>query len=412
MMVSRRALIGGAATFALIPPARGAARELAAALDAAAAERDPARALRLLGGFDAHRLAGSARLDLLTARGGLATDAAIIARFGVDPRDKVVIGGNRALYDLLLQRKLGPHPGVEAIDARLAAEQQRVTAAAMRLFDGLGGGAGAVGERYIRLWNDPAQRYPDSEAGRDRAVSDMNRTLAHLRGLVPALTGAIPGYCLDVSASQGSVADQAVGKVGVRTLPTPDRPGAYVVDLARLHDRPRWTLPSVVAHELLPGHMIQMPMEVAARPHKLRLDYAPAFPEGWGIHAERMVAEAGTWAGDPHAQLGYLHWRLFRLTRARVDIGLHCLGWSVDTARRRLVEWQGEPAYFAPFERDLPRIMADPATRAAEMLVALALGGRTDRAGGGRALRFAQAMLVDGRMRIDEINARLAQTGW
>jgi len=409
-MLSRRALIGGAATVALMPPAHGATRELSVALDTAAAERDPARALRLLGGFDAHRLPGPARLDLLTARAGLATDATIIERFGVDPRGKVVIGGNRALYDLLLQRKTGPHPGVAAVDARLAAEQQRITAAAMRLFDGLGIVGDMVGERFARLWNDPAMRYPDSDSGRDLAVSGMNATLARLRELVPALVGKIPAYCLNVSASRGSAADQATGKVGVRSLPTPEHPGAYVVDLARIADRPRWTLPSVVAHELLPGHMIQMPIEAAVRPHKLRLDYAPAFPEGWGIHAERLVADAETWVGDPRAQLGYLHWRLFRLARARIDIGLHCRGWDMETARQRLSGWQGEPAYFAPFENDLPRIMADPATRTAEMLVALALDDHAGRARSGRAARFAQAMLVDGRMRIDQIAARLAQT--
>ena len=181
--------------------------------------------------------------------------------------------------------------------------------------------------------------------------------------------------------------------------------GSYVIDLKRIADRPRWSLPSVVAHELLPGHMLQLPMEAVARPHKLRLDYAPAFAEAWSIHIERLVADAGLW-GDLRTMLGHLHWRLFRVVRARVDIGLHCHGWSIDETMARLIEWQGVPAYFAPFESDLARISAEPASRAAEMLATLAIedGARGKR--GRRLIAFHQAMLIDGRMRNDGIGRR------
>ncbi|WP_312000140.1 DUF885 family protein, partial [Bacillus subtilis] len=74
----------------------------------------------------------------------------------------------------------------------------------------------------------------------------------------------------------------------------------YTVDLDRIEHRPAWTLPSVVAHELLPGHMLQMPMEALAAPHALRLEYAQGFIEGWGIFAERAVAAAGLYQGDAH----------------------------------------------------------------------------------------------------------------
>ncbi|MEH3157724.1 MAG: DUF885 family protein [Sphingomonas taxi] len=96
--------------------------------------------------------------------------------------------------------------------------------------------------------------------------------------------------------------------------PAPDRRGAYIVDLRRIRDRPRWTLPSVVAHELLPGHMIQLGLEERAAPHPLRLDYAASFVEGWGIHAEALAAADGAFA-DPHAMLGHLHWLIFRVAR-------------------------------------------------------------------------------------------------
>lgn len=390
MNVTRRAVIIGGAVLALAARAE-AAITLSAALDAAALERDPAKGLGLLEGFDPRDFPSVAALDLITARAGLATDIALAVNPG---------------FDLRLERLFGTHRGAAAIERRLIREQDSATRAAMRLFEALGIAGTTPGEQFARLWNEAGGQFADSDAGRDAAVAAMNATLDRLRAMLPTLIGPVPGYSRDVAAARGSPEEQAAGRVGLRRLPMPGRPGAYVIDLTRIHDRPRCSLPSVVAHELLPGHMIQLPIEAAARPHKLRLTYAPGFAEGWGIHVERLVARAGAWADDPRAMLGYLHWRLFRINRARVDIGLNVHGWSFDEARARLVEWQGVPAYFAPFDTDLARIAAEPATRTAEMLFALAIedGARGKR--GAALIAFHQAMLVDGRMRSDEIRRR------
>ena len=56
----------------------------------------------------------------------------------------------------------------------------------------------------------------------------------------------------------------------------------------------------------------------------------------------------------------------------------------IDEARARLVEWHGEPAYFAPFDGDLARIVKEPATRTAEMLFALAIEDGAHRGRGRR----------------------------
>lgn len=390
MNVTRRAVIIGSALFALAARAE-AAITLSAALDAAAAERDPAKALALLNGFNPADSPPVVALDLITARAGLATD--------------IALAGNPC-FDLLLQRLFGMHRGAAAIERRLAREQQAATRAAMRLFNTLSIDGATPGARFTRLWNDTDVHFADSDAGRDSAIVAMNATLDRLRAMLPTLIGPVPGYCRDVAATRGTPEEQASGKVGARRLPLPGSPGSYVVDLARIADRPRCSLPSVVAHELLPGHMIQLPIEAAARPHKLRLTYAPGFAEGWSIHAERLVAQTGAWADDPRAMLGYLHWRLFRIARARADIGIHVHGWSIDEARARLVELQGVPAYFAPFDTDLARIAADPATRTAEMLFALAIEDGARAKHGAALIAFHQAILVDGRMRGDDIRKR------
>ncbi|MGY2734116.1 DUF885 family protein [Sphingomonas sp. UYP23] len=405
-MTTRRAVLAGGAALALLPWRVDATDgNLRAALDAARLERDSGAAVRWLERFDPARLPPAARLDLITARAGLVIDAALVAR-GIDPHTKPGAPRDLDVLTLLLRRKVGDGYTLDAVAHRLERERARCEARAARLFGAIGIAGPNSGACFTHLWRDERDRYPDSDAGRDAAVADMNRWLGRFAAQVPALIGAVPAYCRHVAAIRPSPADLASGRVGVRMLPTADHPGGYVVDLSHVHDRPRWSLPSVVAHELLPGHMIQLPVEALADPHPLRLEYAPCFPEAWSIAIEQAVAAGGSYAHDPRAALGQLHWRLFRIGRALVDLAIHAHGQSHDAARAQLVDWQGEPVAFAPFDSDLARIAQDPMTRTAEMMAALAIedGARGRR---GAALRhYHQAILAFGRMRSDEVARR------
>lgn len=108
----------------------------------------------------------------------------------------------------------------------------------------------------------------------------MRATLATIRPQMPRLIGPLPAACLSVDVRPLDAAEIAAGKGGYRILPAPGVQGLYVVDLKDIRRRPRFSLPSVVAHELLPGHMAQMPLEALAHPHPLRLRYAAGFSEG------------------------------------------------------------------------------------------------------------------------------------
>lgn len=404
--VSRRSVIAGAAAMVAVPPAAWATPAedagLRATLDALSKGGDPATKLAALRGFDPARLSLPARLDLSTVRDGLMVDGEIARCFpGVDPaRGPVpaVVAERPIWFGLSLRRRLG-NVSVDAARWRLGAERDRLLLRADRLLRRVGQTQGSTGARFTVLFHDERWLYSDDEAGRDRAVADMNRTLAARRRQVPLAFDPVPPWCLDVRAARTSRADEIAGKSGRRELPVPGKAGAYFVDLKDIRRRPRWTLPSVVAHELLPGHMIQLPIEAAADPHPLRLAYAPAFAEGWGIYAEQLAAAQGAFA-DPMAELGHLHWLLFRVGRGLVDIAIHCDGWSVERARAQLVAWQGEPAYFAPFDTDLARIVAEPASRAAEALAWLAIADRAPRTVTARKT-FHRAMLAGGRKRLE-----------
>jgi uncharacterized protein (DUF885 family) len=148
--------------------------------------------------------------------------------------------------------------------------------------------------------------------------------------------------------------------------------------------------------------MIQLPIEAAADPHPLRLEYAPAFAEGWAIYAEQLMAAEGAFAGDDHALLGHLHWMLFRIGRGLVDTGVHIGQETLAQTSSKLASLQGEAGYFAPMAQDIERICIEPAMRAAEALTWLGIArlGADARRKGPQSLRnFHRKLLANGRRR-------------
>ncbi|WP_374297280.1 DUF885 family protein [Sphingomonas sp.] len=375
---SRRAVLGGAIALAASPVR---AQGIRAALDHAAT-LPPADALALLRPLTATTLRD--RLDLDTARAGLAAEV----RLATTPS-----------YLWQLRRIIGDTVTPASASIRLTREHDRLLARADRLFGVLGDTSGSIGERYRRLWTDERFLYPDSEAGRNRAIADMHATLDRCRSDLSAVFGPVPPWCLNVRPARMTAAEDAAGKGGYRILPRPGHPGAYAVDLRAIRRRPAWSLPSVVAHELLPGHMIQLPMEAAADPHPLRLRYAPGFAEGWATYAEALAWNAGWLGNDPRVELGHVHWLLFRTARALADLALHDAHVAPDVMAARMAEWLGEPVAFIGFDADIARIAREPATRVAEALAWLALADAAPPA----PTTFHHRMLADGRRRSDRL---------
>jgi len=479
--VTRRAAVAGLATALLPGVARAGAADpvdLGARLDRAATLA-PDRALASLADIDAGTLTAGARLDLVTARAGLAVDAALarVARPGrapyrLTPRGGAWIGAtdparidaerdavladaadgivpprpilertivavrarraaaapavapaldrladtlatlvdrapppgmrhlpNGAAWYALLLRRHGSDLSPTDADAMLAREEARLARRAAAAFAAIGDREGSVGTRFGRLWRDPRFLYPDDAAGRSRAVADMNAVLAAIRMRMPTVLPGLPAWQGAVAARAMTAAEDAGGVQGFRTLPTPTSPGAYVVDLRRIRDRPRWTLPGVVAHELLPGHMAQLPIEAATPPHRLRIDYAAGFPEGWAIFAEVLAHGRGWLGDDPRVLLGHLHWLLFRIARARADLALHHRGEPIAAIRARMAALLGRPAYFIDFDTDLERTATEPGVRVAEATSWLALARAAATA------RDLVPLIRDGRRRDADIAA-------
>ena len=380
-------LAGGLA--ALVHRSAGAApghddAALHATLDALGPSPDPVAGVRALARFDPRQLSVCARLDLLTVRAGLTADARLAAMAPGDP----------ARYAAQVARQCGGPVDLLRAEHLLAGEVARLERQAAAVFNTLGLGAGTTGARFRALLHRGDGAYPDSDAGRATAVADMNAVLAKARAALPRWFAPLPRECLDVSVRQMTVAEVASGKGGFRVLPGDGQPGRYVVDLRQIARRPRWMLASVVHHELLPGHMVQLPIERRSHPHPLRLRYAAAFTESWAIHAEWL---AWRLLPDAHSVAGAIHWRLFRVTRALADLAVNS-GTAPDRVLAQLTDKLGFPVYFAPFADDIERMRVTPGLRVAEALGALTLARQSTRAHNISA--FNTALLACGAHRI------------
>lgn len=357
MRIDRRRLIACGALLAIgaAPGRDQAARDL---LDQAA-QTLPRQRLEILRKIGRSGLSPGLRLDLAAALRATMLEIRIMA--AANPVER---------YPFQLRLQAGWDIAPDAAHALAMDRAKRLTARADQLLRGEGLHDGSVADRLRILARDPRYLYADNDAGRTQAVADMNRWLAAAKGRLPGQFAILPPGTERVTVTGMTLAEDTAAKAGYRSLPSADGmvAGAYHVDLHAIRRRPNWSLPSVVHHETLPGHMIQLPLQAVADPHPLRLRAAQGFVEGWAIYAEQLAAESGAYATDPRAEIGYIQWLLFRLGRMLIDTGINHLGWSHDQALDFLNDLQGDPAIFAPFEKDVDRAANAPGDLAGQAL--------------------------------------------
>ena len=120
--------------------------------------------------------------------------------------------------------------------------------------------------------------------------------------------------------------------------------------------RPIWGMETLVAHEAVPGHHLQIAraIELGELPKFRRADGYNAYGEGWALYAETLGFDLGLYR-DPHSRFGHLQAQAFRAARLVVDTGMHALGWSRQRAIDYMVERTGqdEPYVVAEVDRYL-----------------------------------------------------------
>ncbi len=112
------------------------------------------------------------------------------------------------------------------------------------------------------------------------------------------------------------------------------QPGYYWVNTYDLPSRPLYVLPSLTAHEAVPGHHLQISLNGElgdSIPKFRRRFYLSAYGEGWGLYSEFLAEEMGIYT-TPYEMFGKLTYEQWRACRLVVDTGIHALGWSKEQA--------------------------------------------------------------------------------
>ena len=158
------------------------------------------------------------------------------------------------------------------------------------------------------------------------------------------------------------------------------RAGVFFANTTALNGRPRWAMETLVAHEAVPGHHLQIARAIELRglPAFRRSGWGyTAFTEGWALYAETLGFDLGLYT-DPYQRYGHLQWQAFRAARLIVDTGIHALGWTRQQSIDYMVERTGVNREFVTSEID--RYTSNPGQALAYMIGRLKIAELRDRA--------------------------------
>jgi uncharacterized protein (DUF885 family) len=203
---------------------------------------------------------------------------------------------------------------------------------------------GSVAERLAAVRRDPAQLYANDDTGRARLLDDANAMADAIRRRLPEYFGSLPQAPVEIRRIPAAIEAGAPG--GFYEPPTVDgsRPGVFYINLRDMAEMARFDLPTLVYHEVVPGHHLQNALNLEAKgvPLMRRMPLFSGFSEGWALYAEQLADEMGVYADDPLGRLGYVASLLFRAARLVLDSGLHHQRWSREKAVRYMIDTLGE----------------------------------------------------------------------
>ena len=250
---------------------------------------------------------------------------------------------------------------------------------------------------------DPRFYLPDDDAGRAAYLERARAIVAAMQAKLPEAFLAPPPLPLEIRPTPAYRAAGAPS--GFYTGGTADgsRPGVVSVNLTTLGERPLYELESLLYHEAVPGHHLQI-STILVDPTIPQLRKVErywensAFVEGWALYAERLGKELGFFQ-DPYSDFGRLAAELWRATRLVVDSGLHDKRWTREQAIAYLDE--NTPSPRVTNEGAVDRYLAVPGQATSFMVGMqhlLAERERTKQALGGRfdLRRFHAAVLENG----------------
>jgi uncharacterized protein (DUF885 family) len=202
---------------------------------------------------------------------------------------------------------------------------------------------GTVGQRLRQMYEDPKFRYPNTDAGKEKLLADLNKKVQAIRAKLPEYYGVLPKA--DLVIKRVPKATEAGAPGGYYNPGSLDgkRPGMYYINLRDTAEVPSWTLSTLTYHEGIPGHHMQLSIQQETDlPLIRKVSGFTAYIEGWALYSEQMADEMGMYADDPWGRIGYMHDAMFRGVRLVVDSGMHAMKWSREKAIKYYTDTLGD----------------------------------------------------------------------
>jgi uncharacterized protein (DUF885 family) len=219
---------------------------------------------------------------------------------------------------------------------------------------------GTVGERVQALYKDPKSFFPNTDEGKLAAIAYCNGRLDAVRPRLPTVFSRLPPYAFEVRRVPPATEAGAASAFSQGPALDGSRPGIVYFNLHDTAEWPRWSLPTTIFHEGLPGHQLEGGLALSNKDLPLirKTIGFSGYAEGWALYAEQLADEIGMYDDDPLGRIGYLRFQLFRAGRCVVDTGLHHLKWSREQAIQYFVDLDGDAPGFAA--REVERYCANP----------------------------------------------------
>jgi uncharacterized protein (DUF885 family) len=268
---------------------------------------------------------------------------------------------------------------------------------------------GTVGERMAALYKDPAQLYPNTDAGKAQQIAYCNSRLAQIRTLLPAAFSRLPPYQFEVRRVPAQTEAGAASAFSQGPALDGSRPGLVYFNLHDSAEWPKFCLATTIFHEGLPGHQLEggLALSNTNLPLLRKTLGFSAYGEGWALYAEQLADELGAYDADPLGRLGYLKFQLFRANRCVVDTGIHHLRWSREQAIAYFVSQEGEAPGFAA--REVERYCASPGQACSYKLGHTRINAIRDKAKAALGPKFQikdfhDAILANGRVPLEVLD--------
>jgi uncharacterized protein (DUF885 family) len=194
---------------------------------------------------------------------------------------------------------------------------------------------GTVAQRVAELSRRPDQLFANSAAGRAELLDATRARVDAIQRRLPAVFSAPPQVPVEIVRVPPAIEDGSM--MAYAQPPSLDgvRTARVYINLKDTIEWPKFTLPTLIFHEAVPGHQWQgaMARSRADMPLLRRLSGRfAAYTEGWGVYAEQLADELGAYERDPLGRIGMLQSLLYRAVRLVVDTGLHREHWSRERA--------------------------------------------------------------------------------